>query len=170
MNNHNSYDIYVAVDPTKIARCKWCGTLESQAWTASDSGVYCSSECRKASEADVILIVFFIWLTAVPIQYNILRMPPFSSFILEWLFSIALGSPLLVIGLIGYRAQKSVPKDSRRDAVPLSIALLKTLSYTVTCPRCDANIDLRKTSNGRIFKCDYCGATGTIKIARTDMR
>jgi len=47
---------------------------------------------------------------------------------------------------------------------PLDTALLSTVTTSVACPICDAELDLRTIGKDWVYVCGYCGATGTIII------
>lgn len=68
---------------------------------------------------------------------------------------------------VGMNRQKEVPRDSRRDDVSSDVALLKTISSGISCPRCNGNIDIRKIGTDRVYNCEYCGASGTIEVVKT---
>ena len=158
MDSKESLRIYIAVDPAKVARCKWCGGTESKNWTGDNmSGIYCSDECRFADQSNCILLFFVI---SMPLALVISG--PAGLF----LFSVLL-SPMLVCGGIGQYHRRTIAKDSRRKDVSIDTAMLQAVSSAVLCPKCDANIDVTKVGDDRVYTCDYCGASGTIEVVKT---
>ena len=168
VDSKESIRIYVAVDPTKVSRCKWCGTIQSEKWIGDRyGGVFCSTECSFAYYANktlvsypllVIFVPLFFWF-GIPVSLGTL-LPAFALFAL-------LFSPLLCFGGAGHYQRRHISKDSRRDDVPIDVAMLKAMSSTVLCPRCDANLDVSKVGKDMTYTCEYCGASGTVEIMTT---
>jgi len=153
-----SDNIYVVVDSSKIARCSWCGTTESENWIGSDFGIYCSTGCSLAANTPVSILMFtFFALMWLP---SIAFLPVSSGSVLFLVLALL----SLCCSLPGLIQRRSVPNGSRANGVPLDTALLATVSTSVICPRCDANLDLRNIGEDRVYVCGYCGATGTIEI------
>jgi transcription elongation factor Elf1 len=160
--------IYIAVDPTKVSRCKWCGTTQSEKWKGDQyGGIFCSTECSLAYYANMTLVsyplltIFFPLAFSSGISVSLGALLPFFA-----LFAL-LFSPLLCFGGAGTYQRMHIPKDSRRDDVPIDVAMLKAMSSTVLCPRCDANIDVSKVGKDMTYTCEYCGVSGTIEIMNT---
>jgi hypothetical protein len=160
-----SHPIYIAVDPTKLARCRWCGTYKSEFWGEAESGLYCSSDCHYANHTDEFLVGFFCAVILIPfILVNLLSSPGLiiGGTFLFWLMV----APLLVYGLRSRRYRAMVPRGSRSHDVSNEQALLRTMASTVSCPKCDGNIDIGKVGDDRTYHCEYCGASGKIEIIR----
>ncbi len=167
-DNNESLRIYIAVDPSKVATCKWCGSVESEDWRKG-SGVYCSRECGWADQSENSLLFFLLWIP-IALAIAALNLPstpdrfPFVSIIL-----IIVGSPCMIFGFAGRGFRKDIPKDSRKTEGRMSeLALLRAVTSKVSCPRCDGNIDIREVSEDGVFACEYCGASGTIELLKTD--
>lgn len=122
------------------------------------SGIYCSDECKFADQANCTILLF---LFAIPFALAI-------SELVGLLFFCVLISPILICGAIGQYHRRTIPKGSRRDDVPIDTTMLQAVSSAVLCPKCDANIDVRKVGEDRVYTCDYCGASGTIEVIKTD--
>lgn len=155
-----SDNIYVVVDSSKIARCAWCGTMESKNWRVSRYGLYCSHACSFAAGAPVLICtsVFFLALgfgIVMTVGWGAVGI--FSCFLM-------LALPPLCCGLQGQSHRRSVPRNSMADEVSLHTALLATVATSVVCPRCDAELDLRSIGKDRVYACGYCGTTGTIAV------
>ncbi|MHA2117184.1 MAG: hypothetical protein ACXACG_18925 [Candidatus Thorarchaeota archaeon] len=165
-DSKESHTIYIAVDPSKVAMCKWCGSVESEDWRMG-SGVYCSRECGWADQAEKFLLCFVLWIPTALILtiMNSLGNPssiPFVSILL-----IVVGSPMMIFGFAGRGFRKDIPKGSRKTAGRLSeLAMLRAATSKVSCPKCNANIDLKAVREDRVYSCEYCGASGTIKILK----
>ena len=165
-DTQESLRIYIAVDPTKVARCKWCGRTEAEGWLGSHAGIYCSNECSLAEYANRTLLGFLIMIIVFPVL--ILRVPMnLYDFALGSVISMVLFSPLLCFSAAGWNQRKRTPKDSQRDDVSIELTMLRALSSAVLCPRCDANIDVTRVDEDRVYTCDYCGASGTIEVVQT---
>jgi len=154
-----SDNIYVLVDSSKVARCKWCGITESEKWIPDRNRVFCSQECWLASNATAP-----IWML-IPGAFVSLLLAAFGSIGLSAsLAFLGFGSVFLCCSIPALNQRRAVPKNSRANEVLLDTALLATVSAPVACPRCDANLDLRKIGKDRVYICDHCGATGTITV------
>ena len=154
-----SDNIYVMVDSSKIARCKWCGVIQSASWT----GVFCSRECMRASDALSGPLVFIL-ATAAGLTFLIVFRQHILFAVSSSLILLMFGTLAFIYSGMGMRDRRSVPKNSRADDVPLDTALLATMSTSVVCPRCDAELDLRSISKDGAYACGYCGTTGTITV------
>jgi len=155
-----SDNIYVVVDSFKIARCAWCGIMESKNWRVSQYGLYCSTKCANANGATLLAVLFVLF---VLLSLSVLIASRFAG-IGASLYILMIGVPALVCSLQGTMHRKSVPRNSRASEVSRDAALLRTVSASVNCPRCDGNLDLRKIGNDGIYVCGYCGATGAVRI------
>jgi hypothetical protein len=171
MDSKESLRIYIAVDPTKVSRCKWCGTTESRSlmgWRGSNwGGVYCSTACSLADYANRTLLIYPILVALV--SFVFMRGFPISldAYLIGIAIFAVLFSPLICFGGVGQYYRRNIPKGSRRNDVSLDTALLQVMPSTVLCPRCDANIDVTKVGEDKVYTCDYCGASGTIEIVKT---
>ncbi len=164
-DGERSDNIYVVVDSSKVARCKWCGITESEKWIPGQNGLFCSRGCSYASTGlqglfmFIFSIAFSLFFVGLGTMIGSAGPAVFPSLVF---LSFALLS--LFVYVQGVTHRSSMPKNSRADDVPLDTALLRTVSASVNCPRCDANLDLRKIGEDRVFMCGYCGATGTVRI------
>jgi len=158
--------IDVVVDSSKIVRCKWCGTSESEKWLRTRLGLFCSVGCSYADSTEQFVPQALCLSIIMPlfIMMVIPRIVGTVGFDIVVMLSIFVGLMSLYSGMRGMDYRRSVPKDSRRNEVHLGTALLRTVSTSVVCPRCDANLDLRNIGEDRVYVCGYCGATGTIEI------
>jgi DNA-directed RNA polymerase subunit RPC12/RpoP len=156
--------IYVVVDSSKIARCKWCGIMQGEKWRYTAIGIFCSMECMYANGTRGNLEALIVWgALTLPLAAISALIHLGIAFGLFCCF-LVLGLPLLSVHRRGMAHRRAVPKDSRANDVPLDTALLSTVTTSVTCPRCDAELDLRSIGEDRVYVCSYCGATGTITI------
>jgi transcription elongation factor Elf1 len=169
VDNKESLRIYIAVDSKKVSRCKWCGTTQSDNWIGGRyGGIFCSTQCSLAYSANGTLLSFLVLLVVLfPILFGTGYPIPIGVLLYGFAILAVIFIPLTCFGGIGYYYRMHIPKDSRRDDVPIDVAMLKTMSSAVLCPRCDANIDVSKVGADRIYTCDYCGASGTIEIMNT---
>jgi hypothetical protein len=156
--------LLIVVDSSKASRCKWCGTLQSKNWVSSEYGTFCSSDCSLAARANSLIGSFC--LLAVLYPFLILMGGPsgLSTIIVGSMLLILVSSPLMCCGMMGLANRTDIPKTSRYDETSTYAALLKTVASQVKCPRCDANLDLAKVGEGRVYHCDYCGASGTVEL------
>lgn len=164
-----SYPIYIAVDSSKIARCKWCGTAESEHWEKTQKGIYCSGDCKMADGAISNAVGYFICMISVLIPF--LSLPvlfPLMNvgFVLPYLPLLGL-FPVLYFGLKGLYLRKNIIRGSRRDEGSSKLALLRSVASTVSCPKCDGNIDLTGVGEDMVYTCEYCGASGRIRTVET---
>ena len=162
------HPIYIAVDSSKVARCKWCGRVESEHWEKTQGAIYCSGDCRLADGAISNAVGCLLYMIIAP-----LYLTPLLIHMLGVGFSLAylpiLGMvPVLYFGLKGLHVRRNITRGSRRDEKPTELALLRSVASTVTCPKCDGNIDLTKVGEDMVYTCEYCGASGTIEILQTD--
>lgn len=164
--NRESLPIHITVDSTKIARCQWCGSIESDNWRVNRYGVYCSDICAAANVTGLSICtsLFFVFLSLITVA----AMEPSSwaSGIGIPLLFILLALPGLLCGAIGLEHRKKVPRNSRRDDISSDLALLRAISSEVSCPKCNGNIDVGRISKDRVYRCQYCGATGTIEVIK----
>jgi len=172
ISSKSSSEIYIKVDAWKIVRCFWCGTPESPAWTTTHTGVYCSRECTQAGKADETLGNFLLALFIVPGIIggfaSVSGVTSIVAYLGILLVVTALFSPLLIKALMEYRRRRAVPRYSRNTVVPSNTALLKALPPSAPCPQCDTSIDLKEVGSDMAYRCDRCGATGTIKVLGLD--
>ena len=163
-NSKESHPIQMAVDATKLARCKWCGRMKGDRWPRTDAESYCSIDCAKADHASSMILFFLLVVAVSPI--GILLVGPLSPsiIVLGFLIFIIVGFPFLRFGHSGFRYRSKVPRDSRRNEGTSGVDLMKALPSRVCCPNCDANIDLEKVSEDMVYTCENCGVSGNIEI------
>jgi len=159
-----SLRIYITVDSTKIVRCQWCGVAQSEHWHRARNGIFCSRNCSHAVNpyCDIVAVVL-LWITYSPLVLFL----PAGYNVIGMLAIILVLSPCLIPVKGGLDHRKKVPRNSRRDDVASDMALLKAISSRVSCPKCGANINLRKVGEDRVYNCEYCGASGTIELVKT---
>jgi DNA-directed RNA polymerase subunit RPC12/RpoP len=94
----------------------------------------------------------------------------FPLFVVRWEFWTVV-IPIMMIELLTFYYFRKwivhrylVPRDYRRNEVLFDTALLATVSTSVTCPRCDANLELQSIGRNRTYVCGHCGATGAIAV------
>jgi hypothetical protein len=162
--------LHIVVDASKVVRCKWCGTVQSENWIASEYGYFfCSDICAKAFGSEKY------WYCLTPLVCVI----PFFTV----LIFLASGQELGFIGFVGLlvcgvllsiswciyedkQYAKDVPKNSRWIEGSVDVSLLKTVARHIECPNCDGNLDLSKVKEDMIYHCDYCGASGEIEVVK----
>jgi hypothetical protein len=138
--------------------------MESESWQFSEGESFCSSGCLRAEKAQSTFLAFILAAVSFPILLMMASPMYMSTVVYGSLAMMLVFSPLLILAIQGVLYAESVPRGSRAKAVSLDTAMLATVSTSVACPRCDANLDLRKIGKDRIFVCGYCGATGTVRI------
>jgi len=134
--------------------------MESKTWRHTRIGTFCSVGCADAGAVPLGALAFVLSAAGSLFILTIAgaRGAGFSALLL------IIGIPALYCSSLGMLHRRSVPKDSRANDVPLDTALLATVSTSVVCPRCDAELDLRSIGKDRVYACGYCGATGTISV------
>ena len=173
--NREPLRVYVAVDPAKILRCMWCGIALSEDWRHTEYGIYyskgryatyCSRGCHDAGRVNERILgsLSIVFMSAIILPS--VQLSP-GAFIIVVAVAVLVSCPFLYYAKVGRDLQKKVPRNSRRDDVSSDIALLKAISSGVSCPICNANIDVRKIGTDRVYNCDYCGASGTVEIVKT---
>ena len=162
-----SVPIHITVDSTNIARCKWCGSVESECWRRCDHGLYCSCDCALAGNPNRFVVLFLVYAILMPISLLLIGPIHLDTFVVGSALLVLTGSPLLYASVIGRSKRVKALKDSRRDEGLSDTALLKVLPPSVTCLKCAGNIDLTKVGEDRVYTCDHCGANGTIEILET---
>jgi hypothetical protein len=108
---------YVALDRSKIAHCKWCGTVESSNWKYGRYGnIYCSNDCLFADGLETNALVG-LCAFALPILLILLFM---SYSIALFLGAIPILSIFWILALAffyfvfkGNSTRESRPKNSR---------------------------------------------------------
>lgn len=163
--------LQLLLDASKIERCIWCGTQQSDTWFDSPEGFYCSSDCMKASRTQnqrfwqAMCVLLFVSSVLIYLATG-----PFFSFdrrleTVAFGISITLYLIMLYLAISQYRKYESaVPKNSRRGVRPTGVSLLRKISEPVECPKCGAKIDLANIGDDLIYHCQYCGANGVVEI------
>lgn len=160
-----SQRIYISVDPSKAARCNWCGSTESREWRSTKHGLFCSVECQSAGTAPDYLCAFLV-LQVLGVLFAV------ASFTVSGALSIVLvfelfSLPYLFCFWRGRIWQKRIPMDSRRDDALQDLALLRGIAAVVECPKCNAVLDLSRIGSDKAYRCAYCGATGTVELIKS---
>jgi len=159
--------IYVAVDSTKVFRCRWCGSAESDAWFETQYGTFCSGECYDASQAYDRISVYSCFLIIFVGSFAVMETLWPGTLIIALPAYLLLSSPYLCCVKESWDSRKRIPRNSRKDTTSLDLSLLKAMTSGVLCPRCSANIDIRKVGKDKVYNCEYCGASGTIELVKT---
>ena len=163
--------LHIFVDGSKVVRCKWCGTTQSEKWIPAGFGdFYCSDNCKRAAEWNpegygfctfgfTLLLFLVIIFTGLP--WEIL------------LPGILIMSPLFILlpVIMYFRKppedyKEKVPKNSRWNEGLSDLSLLKTITSHAVCPNCDGNLDLSKVTQDMVYACEYCGASGKIEVVK----
>ncbi|NHJ14415.1 MAG: hypothetical protein EAX95_12120 [Candidatus Thorarchaeota archaeon] len=152
--------LYIAVDASKLARCAWCGTSESQEWLSAETGVFCSVECARARYIDTVLCIIGTAFVIAPLTL-LTFFAPLAPIIL------ILTYPALKEWRRIRRYKKDVAEGSRRKDDSIDLSLLHALPTAVTCPSCDGNINLFTVKEDMIYHCEYCGVSGKVEILKT---
>ena len=169
-NDHELPRLHIIVDSSKVIRCKWCGTTQSEHWLSTEYGsFFCSTTCAKAFGSEKY------WWCLTPLVFII---PLFGV-----IFFLASGREQQYVGSVGLLTcgilllmawctyedrhyAKDVPYNSRKDEESLDVSLLKAVASNIECPNCDGNIDLSKVTEDMVYHCEYCGADGIIEIVK----
>jgi len=175
VSKKDSGRIRIILDATKVNRCAWCGSPESDQWISGEGGSYCSEECLKEwwreRNAEMICISPCMIIIILPLLLAIWFMDnPYMDDTLR-LQIVGFGSVLLVILSIitihlykDRMHQTDRPKGSRCNIGVSEVSLLRNISTPIECPNCDAAIDLKNVGEDLIYHCHYCGANGVIEI------
>jgi DNA-directed RNA polymerase subunit RPC12/RpoP len=162
-----SQPIYIAVDATNLVRCRYCGLMDGDRWLRADRGQYCSMDCMRADNVGLFFFVYLIGAAGIPFFLLYYGMYPIIA-VFGALIVMTIGFPLLRSSYLGLEYRSKVPRYSRQNERPSGVDLLKALPSRVSCPNCDANIDLEKVSADMVYTCDYCGASGNIEILKQE--
>jgi hypothetical protein len=156
-----SRDRYVAVDKTKVVRCKWCGTAQSDNWILEPGGPWCSWECEESYRHDIGIpagpfILCCASLLVLPVLFIIGHQPP--PFVL--IAGVFFGSWTCFFALVWFLEMREsngtkvkVPKDSRRSDIVAGGELFD-------CGHCGGCLEV--TTNATVTECSYCGFTNEI--------
>lgn len=156
--------LYIAVDSSRIIRCKWCGIPESENWIHVQDGVYCSDACLQAGSPDMTQLALFCCLVNIIMIMILTREIVFAGWSFPLLFIGILVFLLLFVILDSIKEPKQkIPKGSRYDELSSELAILRTMS-SVGCPKCGGNLDLSDIADDKIYECNYCGFTGVIEL------
>jgi hypothetical protein len=107
----------VAVDRSKVTRCKWCGTIESSNWVyTSNNEAFCSKNCYYANNMELNGIFGLCCICIVPLILMTIMMAggPIPEFILLIFVSWLLSMMSVYSYFTGNRVRREVPKNSRR--------------------------------------------------------
>jgi len=108
---------YIALDRSKIVRCKWCGTVESSSWKSSGSTkIYCSNDCLFADSLEtntlggfcifILPIVLFLPFMGLPGSSFLNLIPMYGTF---WIMALV----FFYLVFRGYNTRTRRPKNSR---------------------------------------------------------
>jgi len=107
----------VAVDKSKVTRCKWCGTIESSQWMyTSNNNAYCSKDCFSADKLEIngILGLCFGCVFPLVIVAMILFGVAVPELLLVLFMSLLLSTCSIYSFYTGKKVRKEVPKLSRQ--------------------------------------------------------
>jgi len=138
-----SLPIYIAVDATKIARCKWCGSAESEEWIPAQQGLYCSGDCSQAANAGGLLVIYCLLTLTMPMLLLLIGPIQPTTFAIGSSLFIIMATPFLYCEIQAQSKKKRIPK--RQSHIPWGIG------HDRSC----VDTDLR--SVGR--QCDCMGAS-----------
>lgn len=157
----------VLIDASKTVRCKWCGTTQSDDWKITGLGVYCSKKCFTAHNSQDIEPITIVCILGVFFGVNLVT------------FSIDANFGVLVFAILcfllwyyasGYFEnedyKQEVPRNSRQDNGSIDVSLLRMTSSNITCPHCDASVDISHLEDDLVYYCNYCGASGLVEIVK----
>ena len=171
MDDSNLTRLSITVEETSVIRCIWCGKVLSIEWTIqphnpisqSESGPrVCSESCRLAAGSEINPACAYGLL--VPTSFLII-FGIFTPGLL--LIAGVIGGPAVFCLLLRYAGNEEAkvnPKDSCRTDISDEGLLLQSIPHEVECPTCDANLDLTGLGPERLFRCEYCGASGIVEI------
>lgn len=168
---------YITVEKARMARCLWCGTLESHDWieARNPAGHYCSRDCERAGSVEFrqewlriltpcgILLVIVSIVTIPLIDFEFV-----STTIIAGICIIYLSVNCRHEVEKGQEIRSHIPKGSRKDDTPRGLVLLERAKISALCPNCGAALNLAEIGPDRIFKCKYCGAEGIIEWPHDD--
>ncbi|TFF96775.1 hypothetical protein EU546_00730 [Candidatus Thorarchaeota archaeon] len=145
--------LYVAADLSRVQRCAWCGSMESDGWR----GRFCSRTCEIASSRNggigfspvSVLVMIPLWVVG-----------KYQSLGIMILFSTASFGMVSISVLAG----KVTPKQSRKQLLTVRDVYLRGLLSVAECPNCDGRIDLSHVGEDGVYQCDYCGSEGIVEI------
>ena len=167
----DSHGVYPGGNPARIERCLWCGTTDMHDWNSIWGRRYCSTNCLRAGEARLRLAAavccqLVIVVPLAQLYMESLSFSPWvnSGFVLFFPIFEAPAFGLFVVSLMGISQQSKIPQDSRRDSPSLNPEMVTSFASENNCPNCGAVLDPRRIGNDMTFKCDSCGASGTLKL------
>ncbi|MFW9844295.1 MAG: hypothetical protein ACFFEV_06955 [Candidatus Thorarchaeota archaeon] len=170
MGNDDLPRIRVLVNTSKLLRCNWCGTFQSDTWISNKKGVYCSSNCVKAEgyQDRCFCICFLVITIGLSGAFTRVVIPERNATIFV---IIGIASFLILVYAIFDTKSVSdyigeVPKNARVAKSSGDVIFLKTVASHIECPNCDGNIDLSNIQEDMVYHCDYCGADGIIELVQ----
>ncbi len=150
--------------------CAWCGSPKTARWfwdTAS-SHSYCSQECliagtrtpekrrkrclKGGSVGIVFGILFGIMFSDLAYYGLNLFMSILGGIVI---FTLLFGCVVSIEEIQAEDYRRRLPRGSRRQ---IEIAELETAVASISCPRCDADVDSLKVKPNGYYHCEYCGA------------
>jgi hypothetical protein len=159
--------LYISVDPSKLSRCRWCGTSESEEWVHGEIGTYCSDRCKKAARVKSPLAIICFSMVGLLATVGIFALGGPADGMVALLVMIFAGC------IVCYECQESndavsqVPEGSRKSKALDEISMLKTIMTHLECPNCDGNIEVDTIEEDQVYHCGYCGASGIVEITFT---
>ena len=168
---NNVHRLQLFLEDSKIERCIWCGTQQSDKWIDSPEGLYCSSDCMKASKKQdqkIWRAMCVLLLVSSVLFY--LATTSFFSFdrrfeTIAFGIAITLDLVMLYLAISQYhKYEPTIARNSRRGFRPTEVSLLRKISEPVECPKCGADIDLTDIGDDMVYHCQYCGANGVVEI------
>ena len=161
----------VLLDASRVKRCDWCGSAQSDDWSVSDLGVFCSEECSRASGARSPLSSVCVLFATIAMVLAVLVLPESLFEVTDRIYAV-LGFIGMVIMMmwVAYsdfkdrRYALKVPEGSRSNVGVSQISLLRRVSAPIECPRCGGNLITEDIGEDMVYTCRYCGASGIIDI------
>ncbi len=171
----------VVVRKDKLARCMWCGSLESNNWITSEQGdIYCSPECMAAASVGrkkagaLLYIVCALAMMLFPLLLIISN----GGFGIGPLLQLAIiGFFMVICGLIGYleaiQGKKYQDRKGKYSGIPpleCEYCRYQNPPSATRCLNCDAPLSdagfaedalppwISKQRAVKGVKCPVCGA------------
>lgn len=163
--------LHVILDASKVKRCDWCGSAQSEDWRVSDLGTFCSEECSKASTAGGFSFSVFVLFVTIAMFLVVLVLPDSVFGSTPRVFAVAgfMGFVVMMVGVTysDYKDRRyalEIPKGSRSHVGVSQISLLQRVSAAIECPKCHGNLVMEDIGEDMVYTCRYCGASGMIEI------
>lgn len=169
-NNNELPRLHILVDASKVVRCKWCGTTQSEKWIPTEPGsFFCSYVCVKAYGHDRYWMILTPLICLIPLFVGVFLLASDSEKGFVGFVGLLTCGITLSMAWCTYEDReyaKDVPQNSRLNEGLSDLSLLKTITSHAVCPNCDGNLDLSKVTQDMVYDCEYCGASGKIEVVK----